>query len=85
MIRRGGYGRNDSSLMKAHRLSWMLFFGPIPDGLCVCHECDNPKCVNPEHLFIGTKLDNAHDRDKKGRTISHGKKANVKKCYQNIR
>ena len=63
--RTDGTRRNES----AHRVSYTLFNGEIPNGMEVCHKCDNPFCVNPEHLFVGTKLDNAHDRDRKGRNI----------------
>lgn len=51
----------------AHRICWELENGPIPDGLCVCHKCDNRKCGNVDHLFLGTKKDNSLDRIRKGR------------------
>lgn len=56
--------------MLAHRVSWELKNGPIPDGLHVLHECDNPACVRPKHLFLGTQIDNNNDRDRKGRVAS---------------
>ena len=64
-----GYGRvNRRGISKlAHRWSWELANGPIPNGKIICHRCDNPPCVNPEHLFIGTDKDNMLDMVAKGR------------------
>lgn len=53
--------------LKAHRAAYATFKGPIAVGLAVCHSCDNPTCVNPDHLFLGTGKDNALDREHKGR------------------
>lgn len=52
---------------KAHRHSWEMANGPIPDNLIICHRCDNPPCVRPDHLFLGTHLDNSKDCTTKGR------------------
>lgn len=51
----------DGKVERAHRVAWMLFKGPIPEGLLVCHVCDIPLCVNPDHLFVGTHQDNMKD------------------------
>lgn len=65
---RGGYGILSHGLLRrAHRISWTLTNGPIPVGLWVLHRCDNPPCVRPEHLFLGTGADNIADRQKKKR------------------
>ena len=64
-----GYGRfcfhRQTTL--AHRASWMIFRGEIPNDLCILHKCDNPPCVNPDHLFVGDRKDNAKDMSAKGR------------------
>lgn len=64
-----GYGqlRVGARMVTASRLAWELTNGPIPDGLWVLHRCDTPLCVRPEHLFLGTHLDNMHDMRHKGR------------------
>jgi hypothetical protein len=72
---RGGYGQFSTSTQdgckwyRAHRFAHEAFIGPVPEGYVVMHKCDNPKCVNPDHLTSGTHADNIKDRDKKGRGI----------------
>lgn len=60
------YGRLSGTL-KAHRLSYEIAYGSIPEGAWVLHKCDTPLCVNPKHLYLGTPLDNMHDMHSRGR------------------
>jgi HNH endonuclease len=70
---RDGYGKKflrltDGKLEQfAHRVSWIITHGCIPEGMCVLHRCDNPPCVRPDHLFIGSQNDNNKDMQAKGR------------------
>jgi hypothetical protein len=63
-------GGSNPVCVGVHRFSYELHFGPIPDGLLVCHECDTPRCVRPDHLFLGTYADNGADCVRKGRAAS---------------
>jgi hypothetical protein len=72
-----GYGQlsmrgNNKKQVIAHRISYLEFKGEIPTGMVVCHSCDNKKCVNPEHLWLGTPKDNFRDSMKKGRMVFRG-------------
>ena len=62
-----GYIRWGLGLYRTHRLAWEVWKSPIPDDMFVLHHCDNPCCVNPEHLFLGDQADNMTDRQSKGR------------------
>ena len=69
-VRRGGYGMfalRKGVIRRAHRIAWQLERGEVPDGVWVLHHCDNPPCVRPDHLFLGTPKDNSGDKDAKGR------------------
>lgn len=69
----GGYGiyGKKKERIGAHRMAWIFTNGSIPSGMNICHKCDNKICVNPEHLFLGTTLDNVRDMIQKGRRVGH--------------
>lgn len=72
----GGYGELRATRtwkVLAHRVSWQLHYGRIPEGFYVCHHCDNRCCVRPDHLFLGTAQDNTDDMIAKGRQIRGGR------------
>ena len=68
-----GVVKHKQKMWKAHRVAFLLCVGSIPDGLLVCHRCDNPRCVRPTHLFLGTNQDNQLDALSKGRLSNPNK------------
>ena len=70
-----GYGRRRwrGKVRKAHRVAWEIAYGPIPEGAKVLHRCDNPPCIEPTHLFLGTQADNVADMIAKGRQGHRGR------------
>lgn len=94
--KRNGYGRLIVGSRKdhtrrsesSHRVAYQTFVGPIPKGMWVLHKCDNPSCINPDHLFLGTRQDNVDDRERKGRNkmpnLKHEKHPNSKLNWKSV-
>jgi len=85
---RHGFGRYGAfwvggKMRYAHRVAWEIFIGDIPSDMNVLHSCDNPPCCNPEHLFLGTQLDNVRDMISKGRADISGLLYSGKACLEN--
>ena len=85
----GSYGQiyYNGAMRLAHRISWLIHFNRIPDDMCVLHKCDNPICVNPLHLFLGTLYDNNRDMAIKGRakgTKMGETNPNSKLCWSQV-
>lgn len=83
VLHRQGYGmiRSGRTNHLTHRASFKVFKGEIPDGMFVCHHCDNRKCVNPDHLFLGTVQDNQADMKRKNRSV-YGEKCKTSKLTE---
>lgn len=76
-----GYGR---SSIPAHRASWLCTHGELPEDLYILHTCDNPACINPDHLYAGTQFDNMKDMVVRGRSCGNEIKARVIKIYSEV-
>jgi hypothetical protein len=82
-----GYGliKVDGKMLTANRVAWVLTRGPIPDGMCVLHHCDNSTCVNPDHLFLGSQIDNIKDMWQKRRGRHGSAHPNARLMEQDVR
>jgi len=77
-----GLGGRSDGVSLTHRVAWLLTYGAVSDGMCVLHACDNPSCVRPDHLFLGTRDDNNKDMTRKGR---HGRNTLTDEQVRDIR
>lgn len=84
---RGGYGQISyrGKQVLAHRLSYEISVGPVPEGLCVIHSCHTPACINPDHLRVGTHQDNSDDMVRAGRSASGVKNGRAKLTWKKVR
>jgi DNA-binding XRE family transcriptional regulator len=80
-----GIGGRNGRDVYAHRLSYELYRGSIPSGFVVCHKCDDPICVNPDHLFLGTHRDNSNDKCQKGRQLYGERNPRAKLSYSSVK